>query len=226
MGNNTSENYNDGFLTKELFELWGYKPGLRNESFQKEVHIPNKKIIWIEPTLFNGFTKLTILDMSNNQIIEMSDILFGGLKCLKKLYLNNNKIVSIGFNNDRRKLFEGLNNLEELHLNNNKIDSIPEYAFKDLTNLMELRLDSNCIKSIRYESLTGLKNLKELNLKWNNILFVSADTFQGCDRLCFNLLDHNKLEEIFGKKYDIGCNPVCKKNLRIMPNKSIIFDEI
>jgi len=212
MGKITFENYKfDGTLTKEVFDFWGYKPGVRDEQFQKEIHISNKIIRKIDPNLFNGFTKLTILDLSNNQLTQLSDQQFGGLINLKKLYLNNNKIEILGFGWDNRKLFEGLNKLEVLHLNKNKIQSLPEYVFKDLANLFELNLESNYIKSIHYESLSGLINLKVLNLRWNCISFISADALQGTKILG---LDQNKIDYIF------GWNKIIPK---LMPNGHICF---
>ena len=198
----------EGILTKKIFSFWGYNPGLRDEDFQKEIYLTNKKILWIEATIFDGFAKLTLLDLSYNKLTRLNGKIFNGLINLKTLYLNNNQIESC---DDRDKLFEGLNKLEVLHLNKNKIQSIPEYAFKDLINLLELKLESNCIASIHYESLTGLINLKELNLRWNCISFISADALQGCDILN---LDQNKLN------YIMGWNQIYAK---LMPNGQIYF---
>ena len=211
----------DGDLNKKILSFWGYHPGLRDEDFQKEIYLTNKKILWFEETIFNGFTKLTLLDLSYNKLTRLNGKIFNGLINLKTLYLNNNQIETCC---DQDKLFEGLNKLEVLHLNKNKIQSIPEYEFKDLVNLLELNLESNCIRSIHYESLIGLKKLNKLNIKWNCIAFISADALQGCDGLN-SKLDQKKLDEIFGTWSLFGCNPICKKNLRLMPNKSIVFDE-
>jgi len=127
----------EGILTKKIFSFWGYNPGLRDEDFQKKIYIKNKKILCIEPALFNGFTKLTLLDISHNKLKRLNGQIFNGLINLKTLYLNDNQIEKLC-----NKQFEGLNKLEVLHLNKNKIQSIPEYAFKDLINLLELKLES------------------------------------------------------------------------------------
>jgi hypothetical protein len=69
-------------LTKEQFEFWGYQPDFGDENYQKEIYISKRRIKHIEPSLFDGFSKLTALDLSSNQLIEIGDHLFSGLKNL------------------------------------------------------------------------------------------------------------------------------------------------
>ena len=35
----------EGILNKNILSFWGYNPGLRDEDFQKEIYLTNKKIL-------------------------------------------------------------------------------------------------------------------------------------------------------------------------------------
>ena len=77
------ENYDfDGNLTKEIFEFWGNQRGFGDENYQKEIYISKRRIKDIESSLFDAFTKLNVLNLSNNQLIEIGDHLFSRLKNL------------------------------------------------------------------------------------------------------------------------------------------------
>jgi Leucine-rich repeat (LRR) protein len=144
------------------------------------------------------------------------------------LNLSHNQLVNFnGIGSNK------LCSLENLNLSNIKIRSIPEYTFNDFKNLVSLDLSKNEIKSTLYKCFIGLDNFLGLNLTKNSISFVSANALQGCLKLVLDL------KKIFGcacNKYNcIYCgscsnrlceNPIIAKNLRLMPNKAIVFDDL
>ena len=224
-------------LSQELFEQWGYTAELPTSGeIRREIYLPKKKIISIEPGIFSRFGQLTILDLSHNGITGIHARTFKGLKKLELLQLNSNKIHYLDkecfsglsdlknlnlANNCIRTidtmLFRGLINLEDLNLSSNKIESISELSFQNLSKLKRLYLGYNCITTILNKTFFGLISLEELELRSNWINFVSAISIKDCNPLHCTLTK-KLLEEIFYS------NPICWNNLRLEKNGDINFD--
>ena len=162
---------------------------------------------------FKGLNRLETLDLNNNRIEILSPDSFFGLSALMFLNLTQNFVKKID-----HLLFEGLLNLFDLNLSFNKIESIADGSFQDLNRLIQLNIENNYIKEIQTETFIGLVSLQDLQLRSNKIEFASATSIKQCIELQTRLTQ-KCLDEIF------AWNPIKWKNLKLAPNRDIIFED-
>src|SRR5579883_1313347 len=113
-------------LTTESLLQYGYTQDTT------EMNLKNMNIIEIEPSAFSTFTKLEIIDLTNNKITSLDEVTFQGLANLKELYLSANQISQLP-----GSVFNNLNSLEILDLTSLKfmgLFTLPVELLQGLTN--------------------------------------------------------------------------------------------
>ncbi len=75
-------------------------------------------------SIFEGFTSLTTLSLTNNQLVQLGNKLFEGLVSLTELNLSHNNLAQLD-----NKPFQGLTNLTELSLYSNASVSVRELSW-------------------------------------------------------------------------------------------------
>uniref|UniRef100_A0AAQ5Y5H6 Wu:fc23c09 n=1 Tax=Amphiprion ocellaris TaxID=80972 RepID=A0AAQ5Y5H6_AMPOC len=145
----------------------------------------NNHINSIQLDLFNDYTSMEFLVLSNNQLTDGAiEGAFEGIPALKRLYLDKNLLKSVP--NDLPV------SLEELRLDNNRVRVLSEAAWarllSPLCNLRTLNLDHNQLTSVPL----GLP----LSIKENKIFKVAPGAFRTLSVLHQLDMSHNTLRQV------------------------------
>ncbi|CAH1179642.1 unnamed protein product [Phaedon cochleariae] len=124
----------------------------------------------IKPGIFNNFSNLRTLDLSNNHI-KLNNHSFMRLSHLEILKMSDNDIVELP-----GLVFESLKNLENLDLSRNKLSSISNKdTFRELENLQFLNLSHNYLENLEYSLLESTKDLRVLDIENNRLHSVQYE---------------------------------------------------
>ncbi|XP_023140513.2 uncharacterized protein LOC111578137 [Amphiprion ocellaris] len=129
----------------------------------------NNHINSIQLDLFNDYTSMEFLVLSNNQLTDGAiEGAFEGIPALKRLYLDKNLLKSVP--NDLPV------SLEELRLDNNRVRVLSEAAWARCPSLLVLSLSYNSLgngsEPLPNAVLSPLCNLRTLNLDHNQLTSV------------------------------------------------------
>jgi len=161
---------------------------------------------------FDGFSNMTVLDLSRNNISSaLDESSFEGLTSLSSLNLSSNNIPSISartFGTTLRTLdlskndldhydvasgvFENAINLTNLYLRSNGFRRVNRGVFKNIPSLENLVLSDNGITSLNLGYFENLPNLRRLDLSKNEI-YYSSSQFVNTAQLSHVDLDENRL---------------------------------
>jgi len=164
------------------------------------------------PDIFDQFTAMISLSLSDNLLSNLPDSLFS-LKSLQRLSLKNNQLIKLPnqiytllnlkyinlANNRLSSLSESfgiLRNIEHLDLRNNDIESLPK-SLSCLKRLQWLSLNGNPLTNLP-DSLITLRNLKYLDLRNSKLdtasrKIISYLESSGC-RIMHTISNSEKLE--------------------------------
>ncbi|XP_013777249.1 trophoblast glycoprotein-like isoform X2 [Limulus polyphemus] len=201
--NCTNTNFTDAVMLKEL-------------PLETEVliftgnHIPDLPFNVFGTAAF--YSRLHIIDMSNNHIQSIKGKTFHHVKFVKKLVLNDNDLYIVS-KDEHPRMFKNFYNLEELHLKNAFTEKVSNYlynlevAFQDsqLDNLRVLNLEQNEFSSILNENFfCSMPSLTEIHVGGNrmkdfrlnstclprlNLVDLSNNNIQGLKNSTMHLLD-------------------------------------
>ncbi|KAF4520465.1 hypothetical protein B566_EDAN004716 [Ephemera danica] len=151
---------------------------------------------------FQGFTGLSVLEISNNMLRDVPENMLETMRNLTWLTLRQNGITSVPpkllqnspkisvlemGNNAIAEipdgLFENLNNLKRLNLWLNKFSTLNETVFASLTSLEDLDLSNNGLDHLPEKIFYNLTRLKDLHLSGNNFTSMPAGLFQNLKNL-------------------------------------------
>ena len=136
--------------------------------------LSGRQLIIMRSGMFDGMTKLAILNLCKNKLAEIESNSFQDLNSLTDLYLSENKLVNI-----KSGTFKGLIKLEVLSLTKNEIIEIEPNSFQDLNALSDLRFEFNRLELITNESFLGLNSLLNLDFSFQNFKNFSLNTLSG-----------------------------------------------
>ncbi|KAL8609515.1 hypothetical protein ACOMHN_009417 [Nucella lapillus] len=140
---------------------------------------------------FVMFTRMTILDLSNNSLRELPEGCFLNQWRLVSLNLENNLITEL-----RNGTFQGLSGIKTLFLGGNPIHTIYPETFVGLSSLTSLDLSHHELTIIRKNSFVGLRHLRLLNLSRNGIQTVEGGAFNGLLHLLTLDVSNNQISDI------------------------------
>lgn len=176
-------------------------------------HFPT--LPWNVLGIWNNFTKLAVMDLTNNGIKEIPGKAFHKVSTVKRLILNHNDIYIVsGMSHPR--VFSNFANLEELHLTNAFTEQVVSQWY--LLNLQEIFISSH------------LKKLKKLHLEQNEIWKISnPDIFCPLKSLMDLHLSDNQLTDI---NFTLSCLPKLRyldleynKITNLHPNTLKVIDD-
>uniref|UniRef100_A0A5S6Q3X2 LRRCT domain-containing protein n=1 Tax=Trichuris muris TaxID=70415 RepID=A0A5S6Q3X2_TRIMR len=145
------------------------------------------------PGVFKPFAShLRVLILKNNIIYRIDSELFDGLSRLRVLDLSGNQLSQIGAN-CFGSYFSGM---KTLNLNHNNISSIREGAFRHLQELETLSMAFNVLTRLEMDSLSGLSNLRHLDLGRNRLEVIPVGAFAHMLHLETLDIGHNRLKAL------------------------------
>uniref|UniRef100_A0AAQ5XH33 Wu:fc23c09 n=1 Tax=Amphiprion ocellaris TaxID=80972 RepID=A0AAQ5XH33_AMPOC len=157
----------------------------------------NNHINSIQLDLFNDYTSMEFLVLSNNQLTDGAiEGAFEGIPALKRLYLDKNLLKSVP--NDLPVSLEedsllNATHLESLNLEGNRLKQVPRHL---PPSLKTLNLQGNLISSIKKATFSSLKNLEHLGLARNKIFKVAPGAFRTLSVLHQLDMSHNTLRQV------------------------------
>ncbi|XP_039447306.1 insulin-like growth factor-binding protein complex acid labile subunit [Culex pipiens pallens] len=181
--------------------------------FEKEVEVivikGSKNSLNIGP-IFQTFSKLEMLRITNANVPAIGMNSFWGLVRLRTLDLSRNNITQIIVDN-----FRGQDNLLELDLSKNRMERIASGTFGHLKSLKSLNLADNSIDELNARLFLHLAKLKYLDLSRNPIDDLPPEVFKdvqelkvlkvrGCHLLNVNPQVYNMLTHL--NELDLGQN--------------------
>ena len=152
--------------------------------------------IGLTPNMFNGFTYLARLNVSNNGIRRIKVNAFNGLMNLFELDLSRNSILEL-----ENGTFLPLVNLKRLFLHGNGLRKIMPGAFRGLEKLTTLDLSQQKLTYVSDDTFIGLSSLTILNLKKNAIIDIENDAFSGLQSLMSLVIRENNVQNIGQKSF-------------------------
>lgn len=138
-------------------------------------------------SLFQAFSCLTSLNLSNNQLKALPSSLLRGLINLRILNLGKNQLK-----NASTDALKSLVKLQKLYLDYNALEEIDNDALVNLTELQELDLQHNQLT--RFKCILPF-SLKSLNLDCNRLKNFPSDFFERALSLRILKLAGNQLEQ-------------------------------
>jgi Leucine-rich repeat (LRR) protein len=156
----------------------------------KELNMSNNNIEIIPNNSFIYLKELVVLDLSKNKITNLSSTSFYGLKKLHELDLGGNQITEI-----QDWLFNSTIELKKLKIGNNRLKSINNKIFKNLFDIEEIYLDHNQIESLEKDFFNETNYLQILDISDNLINTVNG-LFDNLDLLKSLNLKNNRLKSI------------------------------
>ena len=177
-------------LTASVLNQFGYN----NQSTFINLH--NNDIDSIDPSAFNGYDKLTILDIFTNNLTAIDVEVFKGAVNIKGLYIQCRSLNKLTNSKNIK-----LQSLTELFLSNNltslnkpmfnafpsltsfragydgEIKTIDVHTFESISNLTFLYLGFNLLTGFEYLQIP--KNLRTLNLAGNKMNYFALSRTMG-----------------------------------------------
>ncbi|XP_055597298.1 leucine-rich repeat-containing protein 15-like [Uranotaenia lowii] len=174
------------------------------------IHIKGSKNSLNIGPIFQTFSKLEVLKITNANVPAIGMNSFWGLVKLRTLDLSRNNITQIIVDN-----FRGQDNLLELDLSKNRMERIASGTFGHLKSLKSLNLADNSIDELNARLFLHLAKLKYLDLSWNPIDDLPPEVFKdvqelkvlkvrGCQLLNVNPQVYNMLTHL--AELDLGHN--------------------
>ena len=162
-----------------------------SNSFSKLVvlDLSNNSLLTI-PKGISKLAQLSYLDLSNNLVSQISPGFFVASSALSTLNISGNLIISIS-----DLSFRGLSTLSYLNLSQQKLLKIEKNGFVDLSQLLTLDLSTNKLTEMKSHWFMPLKKLAHLYLTDNDIWQI--------DPLLFNLLPN--IEVLHTSKSALCC---------------------
>ena len=157
----------------------------------EKVKIVKHVFIQVSTDLFQNYTNLKEVNMSNNQIFNFSNGFFQYLKNTVDLDISHNSMKIISNNT-----FSYLEHLQNLILNNNNIEELQPGLFQHLVNLKNLDISHNTIKIISNSTFSYLEHLQNLILNNNNMKELQPGLFQNLVNLQTLDISHNSMNII------------------------------
>ncbi|XP_058824946.1 leucine-rich repeat-containing protein 15 [Topomyia yanbarensis] len=169
----------------------------------------SKNSLTIGP-IFQTFSKLEVLKITNANVPAIGMNSFWGLVKLRTLDLSRNNITQIIVDN-----FRGQDNLLELDLSKNRMERIASGTFGHLKSLKSMNLADNSIDELNARLFLHLAKLKYLDLSRNPIEDLPPEVFKdvqelkvlkvrGCHLLNVNPQVYNMLTHL--SELDLGQN--------------------
>ena len=159
--------------------------------------------------LFDGLSRLQVLEIDENDISSLQAGLFHGLELLQKVFLKRNGLESID-----EDLFDEHPLLDQLELNHNSLTNIPEGLFEGLSGLLQLNVSYNSLTNLPDGLFSGLYNLTDLYLNHNSLERVQEGLFDDLTKLDELKLNNNELTELPERLFDFKVsNPQLELNL-------------
>lgn len=202
---------NTGFTDASILE---YVPTETEVLIINGNHFPS--LPWNILGIWNEFTNLAVIDLTNNGIKEIPGKAFHKVSTVRRLILNHNDIYIVsGMSHPR--VFSNFQHLEELHLTNAFTEQVVSQWY--LLSLQDIFVSSN------------LKKLKKLHLEQNEIWKISnSDLFCPLTELMDLHLADNQLTDI---NFTISCLPKLRyldleynKMTNMRPSTMKILDEV
>lgn len=153
--------------------------------------IRNNKISKLEDAV-NIYTKLEILDLSQNKFRHLGKFRFSECEELQNLNLSNNFIANI----KGPEAFEGPKAMQTLDLSKNTLNTLENDSFLPLATLVELRLSHNKLNTIQSGAFSGLSSLRVLHLDHNLVSEINPLWFEPLENLRFLYLSSNLLRTL------------------------------
>ena len=88
--------------------------------------------------MFQGLSKVVLLDLGNNNISSIENGTFAHLSSLNDLYLGGNQLEKLN-----AKVFHGLESLKTLYLENNKLTTLGSGVLGELPRPLEMTMIGN-----------------------------------------------------------------------------------
>lgn len=173
----------------------------------KTLDVSNTEIEDISRNTFTSASTLTTLNLSHNHIEKINTSVFVGAHNLMRLDLSYNKLHTLG-----SLAFRGLTNMNKVILSNNQITFIPEDLFFENTYMDAVYLDNNQLEFIKPEVFYHLRHIRDLNLANNRLTSFDPQTFQHSYGPEVLILARNQLKEFnlcnktITKKLDLDSN--------------------
>lgn len=173
----------------------------------KTLDVSNTEIEDISRNTFTSASSLTTLNLSHNHIEKINTSVFVGAHNLMRLDLSYNKLHTLG-----SLAFRGLTNMNKVILSNNQLAFIPEDLFFENTYMDAVYLDNNQLESIKPEVFYHLRHIRDLNLGNNRLKSFDPQTFQhsyGPEVLILarnQLTEFNLCNKTITKKLDLDSN--------------------
>ncbi|XP_046807252.1 leucine-rich repeat-containing protein 15 isoform X1 [Lucilia cuprina] len=173
----------------------------------KTLDVSNTEIEDISRNTFTSASTLTTLNLSHNHIEKINTSVFVGAHNLMRLDLSYNKLHTLG-----TLAFRGLTNMNKVILSNNQLSVIPEDLFFENTYMDAVYLDNNQLEFIKPEVFYHLRHIRDLNLANNRLKSFDPQTFQHSYGPEVLILARNQLQEFnlcnktITKKLDLDSN--------------------
>lgn len=144
----------------------------------------------IPGNVFNGLSKLEVLNLSWNKMTSIHENGLNGLSNLRVLKLSRNQIQKF-----KVRTFEHVPLLEELLLNNNHIETIEDGTLQ-LPHLKRLDLSYNKLKELSNAIFQNCRHLEYLDLRSNHITLIRRSIY-GLNQLQYLNLDNNRISDVY-----------------------------
>lgn len=127
--------------------------------------------------LFQVFSNLTILNISNANLREIDPSMFTPTRVLQQLDLSHNNLRV------EQETFWNLKNLRFLDLTSNNLRQIRNGVFRHLKQLDTLNISYNRLRSLSSQTFEGLESLRKLSILNNKLENIEPGTFSLIDSL-------------------------------------------
>lgn len=131
----------------------------------ESIYVRKSKLISLQATDFDGFSKLTELVFKENSLATIMEGTFDTVPGLMRLDLSSNDIVSLPNN-----IFATLINLHTLLLSNNRITRFIASYLPQKNSIDIFRIDENKLKFIETKTIRYLKGASTINLTRNDCI--------------------------------------------------------
>ena len=163
-----------------------------------QLFIRNISIDEISKDLFENYTNLKEVDISNNNISIISNRSFIYLKELNILNISKNKITNLSSDS-----FSGLKKLSELYLSDNLINVMDDFLFNSTMLLKKLDVSHNRLQSINNNVFRHLIDLEEIVLHHNQITSLNDSLFKRINYLQKLDISDNRISNVDGLFYNL-----------------------
>ena len=172
--------------------------------------------------IFDGYTNLEILKLSNHSLTALPEDVFDGLNKLRELDLRDNELTDLP-----EDVFDGLTSLEELDLDQNDLTELHQDLFDGLTSLEKLDLGSSNLAELHEDLFDGLVSMYSLTITYTELTELPENIFDDLHLLNSLDLHGNQLaalpEDIFDGLYRLSSLNLGSNSLTELPEN--IFDD-